>query len=58
MKYYGGMISPNILILAQIKEEEPELYLEILKELQKKFDNNTVDLKQGECNDRRGTSSN
>lgn len=45
------MISPNILILAQIKEEEPELYLEILKELQKKFDDNIVDLKQGECND-------
>lgn len=58
MKYYGGMISPNILILAQIKEEDPELYLEILKELQKKFDDNIVDLKQGECNDRRGTSSN
>jgi hypothetical protein len=45
------MISPNILILAQIQQEDPELYLEILKELQKKVEDNIVNLKQGECND-------
>jgi hypothetical protein len=45
------MISPNILILAQIKEQDPELYLEIVKELQKKFDESLAESKQGECND-------